>query len=558
ATGDVDNNGKDDLLIADNSYDYGDDDAYQYEEGGLYLVYGENLTAVDHNLSDIVGAIWYGDRDVIPTDGIYPRWASLVSDLNSDGFPDIVTTQRNYMSAFLTQSIYTGAIDVIYSSATQFSGVHSLAESDFRIVQDLTSVGIDEINQTIADEGAINSDGFGIGLSLAAVDFNNDAQNDLVFGTLSDYVTDLHQSLTIVSAPFIDSVSADTETTSVAYRAAADVQTGLTVDYNDGTSGFIETFVSTAAPLLEFIRNSGLAVTVDSLGKNIALVNYVTGNVEPAAIAEETFATVETMQELILDDTITEVVITAQKAGKVALTLVHPVPTSSSVTTSTVELHNAQADLVDPAQTTVETNDSGVLALIVLRDATGETVATYSVADTYVLSARGDATEIESLTNNRVRVHYEDGSTQIFTVFATGTGKPQAQLSSDGDRIVVVMSTGRKIRVIDAQMGTVLDGMKLQKSAQNVVQLKVFNYYDDATDEIIVTTKFKQTLHTTGITLTAASALINKNTKLFKAVKTNTYKIVKFKKRVQIQRKNGNIIVQYAVSETAQLSAILP
>jgi CSLREA domain-containing protein len=230
-----------------------------------------------------------------------------------------------------------------------------------------------------------------------------------------------------------------------------------------------------------------------------------------------------------------------------------------------------RADFDDPGATASDTEDGDLSADIQTSGAVdagtvGSYTLTYSVTDSagntdsadrmVNVVSRGDVVDITPFKNNRIRVEYADGSTQTFTVFSTGSGKPKAKLSTDGERILVMKQNGRRLRVIDPISGEVLDGIKLRKNPQGVAKFRVFDYYDDARDEIIVATKRNNMLRTTGITLTAASNLRNKNTEKVSEVKTEAYKIRRHQKRVRILRPDGTNIVRYRVTETAQLVPI--
>ncbi|EKD75911.1 MAG: hypothetical protein ACD_43C00278G0003 [uncultured bacterium] len=446
AMGDIDNNGKDDLLITAHLYDYNSDDNFQYEEGGVVLIYGENMPASGtYNLSDIYDALWYGPKnDESNWDGFYGTWKSIVTDMNDDGYKDLVIGQRNWISTIGGDAmpVYTGAIHVIYSSATQFSGDHSMAEADFSIVQDMTSIALDRITGTIADEGAIQANGFSIGVDLAAADYNNDGQKDLVFTSKTDYVADNHQSLTFVTAPFIESAEGDTESdTTFNTKLDSTLQAGMKVTYNDGTSRFIDSFNTDQDPITEFIKESGYAVQVEATGKKVALVNYVTGEANTTDLADEPFDTVNTTQGLVLDDNSTEVIVTAQKAGQVELTLAHLnyVNVNATLVTSTVDFTDTAADTVDPSKTSIEDDALGEPSFIALRDINGEIVAEFEVSDAYELAGGTTTTTISKVKGVKVLNKYKKAH------------KIKVQWSSVGDnlvyRIKIMNKAGKKLEI---------------------------------------------------------------------------------------------------------------
>jgi hypothetical protein len=225
------------------------------------------------------------------------------------------------------------------------------------------------------------------------------------------------------------------------------------------------------------------------------------------------------------------------------------------------------SDSCDPSFTAAGTittdnpvNTSVVGTYTVTYTATDDSGNTDTATRTVQVVSRGTVTEVTPLENNRVRVEYSGGSSQVFTVFDSGTAKPKVRLSKGGEEIIVVKKNGRRIRVFDAFLGDLLDGMRLRKKSQLTVRLKVFNYYGDAREEIIVATRARNTdrLRTTGITLTSGSELRNKNSiaELDRKLKFDIG-IQKEKKQVWIMNtETDKPFVKYRVSETAQLSEV--
>ncbi|MFH1426364.1 MAG: immunoglobulin-like domain-containing protein [Candidatus Kerfeldbacteria bacterium] len=169
--------------------------------------------------------------------------------------------------------------------------------------------------------------------------------------------------------------------------------------------------------------------------------------------------------------------------------------------------------------------------------------------------SRGKAVQVTPLTDNRVKVKYEDDSTQTFTVFNKGTKTPRAQLSKNSNYVVVANRVGTKIKSIDAALGTTVSSRTLRKKQQNQVKMRVFNYYtSNLKNDVIVATRKGENIRTSHYTLTKNGVLTGKDTKKFTSSYTkNTYKIRKKDKNVKIVKKSGTLLVKYRVKKTGNL-----
>jgi len=226
------------------------------------------------------------------------------------------------------------------------------------------------------------------------------------------------------------------------------------------------------------------------------------------------------------------------------------------------------ADFTDPGATAVDVVGGDLTTDIVVvgsvdTSVVGEYTISYSVSDaagnvalverTVSVVSRGAAVSVAPQDNGVLLVTYEDGSSQLFSSFTT-TAQVHAVFSTDGQRIVVLQPAGKKVRVLDATLGTVLSTVKLAKRKQQVARLKVFNYYSDEKDEVIVAVKKKQLVRVFALSLGSDGVLSGKNMQRISGVHTKALKITRKKKSVVIKAKSGTVLAKYHVSRNAVLS----
>lgn len=156
----------------------------------------------------------------------------------------------------------------------------------------------------------------------------------------------------------------------------------------------------------------------------------------------------------------------------------------------------------------------------------------------------GAVISVHGKTKGRIKITYSDYFTLTFNAF-TNANKPKVRLSTDGQRIVAVNKVGRKLKVFDTS-GNMVTHTKLRHHAQAIVKLKVWDFYQDGADEIVVVTKRKQALRITVITLTNLSSLSNSTTESYDSFTVAAFKLKKHKHHILIQH-HGNTLLEYNV-----------
>lgn len=152
-----------------------------------------------------------------------------------------------------------------------------------------------------------------------------------------------------------------------------------------------------------------------------------------------------------------------------------------------------------------------------------------------------------------VQIIFSDDTTLEINAFG-GAAKPTVRLATDDDRIVAVKGNGRTLKVYAAD-GTLLAKKSLHHQAQSKVKLKVWNFYADAKDEIVIVTKQKKTLQTILVRLTTASKLKRKNKQTYTAFTGLNFQVKKKQQVIKIKQ-GGQILVKYKVKSNGQLKTI--
>jgi CSLREA domain-containing protein len=237
-------------------------------------------------------------------------------------------------------------------------------------------------------------------------------------------------------------------------------------------------------------------------------------------------------------------------------------------------------DFADPGATATDNFDGTITAAVMISEVRdGQTITTSGTVDTnhtgtYVITytatddegnqgtatrdvevvGRGGVTKLTELDNGRVRVTYADGSKQTFTIFPQSTGVPICRLSTNDKRIICVNRLGKKVKVVRAATGGKKDSRKINEFNQDVIRLKVFNFYGDKRDEIIVATRNGGNLKTSSVSLTRKkSNLKNLNSELFTPFTFLKYKIRREGLNVQI-RHAGEVVVEYPIGPKGELN----
>jgi hypothetical protein len=170
ASGDINGDGYDDIIIGANMADHSGGGAHA---GSVYIVYGgpslvgADLTvtnAVPTHLSRVQGAY-------TATDGEYLGWSVASGDLNGDGYGDVII---GAFGADTPGGVDAGAVYVLYGKSTY------LSDADMNTGGNLSAAGETRI---LGDDGGVLpviADRFGA--SVASGDVNGDGYDDVVVG----------------------------------------------------------------------------------------------------------------------------------------------------------------------------------------------------------------------------------------------------------------------------------------------------------------------------------------------------------------------------------------
>lgn len=172
------------------------------------------------------------------------------------------------------------------------------------------------------------------------------------------------------------------------------------------------------------------------------------------------------------------------------------------------------------------------------------------------VSSNSPVDSVVPKTNNRVKVNYEDGSSETFRVFSKGSGKPRAQVSSDGESIVVLKHNGTHVKAIDPWTGSKQSMKKLsnKKLKRKNTRLVVLNYYNDAKDDVLVLRKNggNQKLFLNLLWLNGNDVLKKKAAKTHEEFTESSFSLKRKKKQIRI--KSGSTIhYKYKVTRAGKL-----
>lgn len=227
----------------------------------------------------------------------------------------------------------------------------------------------------------------------------------------------------------------------------------------------------------------------------------------------------------------------------------------------------------DPGATATDNFDGNITSQIVKtgtvnNQKTGTYTLAYTVTDTdgnsdsaqrtVKVVSRGDVVNVTPLKNGRVKVKYEDDSTQTFTLFTQGTLKPRAKLSKNGKHIVAVHRNGSKMKSIDAVLGTTITSLDLFSNKQEQLKLQLYNYYSSTTNnDVIVVGRRGGTMKTYHFFVTKNGKLTNKDGKTHKSsYKQDTYLLIKREKLLKLKKENGTLLVKYKVRKDGDLKEL--
>ena len=144
-----------------------------------------------------------------------------------------------------------------------------------------------------------------------------------------------------------------------------------------------------------------------------------------------------------------------------------------------------------------------------------------------------------------MKVTYTDASTQTFTIFTKG--KPKVKLATDSERIIVLQKAGKRVKVISGYTGTVLANKKLRSNTQNTSLVRVWNFYNDKKDEVLVLTRKKHTARLTILQLLNNDRFMKRDTEVIKPVPKKNLLLQRKKKQLKVKLKSGKILGRYQV-----------
>ncbi|MDP3970894.1 MAG: DUF5011 domain-containing protein [bacterium] len=170
----------------------------------------------------------------------------------------------------------------------------------------------------------------------------------------------------------------------------------------------------------------------------------------------------------------------------------------------------------------------------------------------------GNAVSITPLKNNKVKIKYEDGLTETFTAFNTGTKKPLAKLHKNKKWVVVANKAGTKIKTLDVIDGSTVSSKTLLNKKQSKVKLYRKNYYTkNNKNDVIIVTRKKGQIRTTHFTFKPKTGKIGgKDTKLFETYKQDNFKMKKKDKYVSIKNGKNSLLVKYLLNKKGNLKNI--
>ncbi len=574
SAGDVNGDGYDDILIGATSAASGN--------GAAYLLYGK---ADNHTSASLSTAVQFSGEENTDTAG---NSVASAGDVNGDGYDDILVSAMmaesmkggayllhgkadNHTSASLSTGIqFLGLTDMdmagddvasagdvngdgyddILVGSTQGGGMKGVAyllyaeESDISITNNNSSINTIECSVgTFADPGATATD-----------EYEDSSLSVSSSGTVTEEIVGSYP-ITYTAVNVLSVASSAIRTVTVQDTTAPTISiTNNTVEYNIVECG-VDTFSDPGATATDTCDSS---ITPSALGTVSEETAGTYSVVYSATDDSDNPADAATRSVLVQDTTSPTITLT----GESSVTVSQGDTYTDAGATAT---DSCEGDLTSSIQTTstVDTSVVGEYSVTYTLTDAAENPATAVVRTVNVIAAVDDSEDEQSPVSSlgtkkkgKVKVSYEDGSSSTFSVFTKG--KPKASLASDDERVIVVNSKGKLVRIIDAFSGEVLASKKIRAKKQAITKIKVIDFYSkkDSKDEVLVATKKKRVLKITVLTLhDTTDKLSKKTTKIIKPFRSNKYKIVRKKKQVRI-KVGKKIKKKYKVTKRGRLKKV--
>ncbi|MFA6474781.1 MAG: hypothetical protein WCV88_01105, partial [Patescibacteria group bacterium] len=140
-----------------------------------------------------------------------------------------------------------------------------------------------------------------------------------------------------------------------------------------------------------------------------------------------------------------------------------------------------------------------------------------------------------------------------FQVFSE-PGTPLAALVSNGQYVIVLNSKGTTVKLVSVTDGSTIQTMKIRKTAQQNSKLLVYNFYNDANEEIVVATRRNTTVKLSALSLSVDHKLTKGKT-LSKTVKAKSIKLKRKANNVLVKQVSA-VVLKARVQTTATLQVI--
>lgn len=548
--------------------------------GGGIGVYNSTLHVIDSLF----------DSNTVNYEGgaIYAYQDAYVNIVNSTFYNNVAGRNGSGVTALAAGSSYTVLVDIAHSTffvdsddtennsilyadqssenetatITSSNSVYSIDTSETDVVCGIDGGTIVSGNYNVSDDDSCSFAG------------DNDLENtDPLLDTegLSDNGGTLETIALQSSSPAIDLVPADScvdynnasveedargftrpENTNCDAGAYEVDQTNPTISLSPSTVTLECVADDWSAPTVTVSDNFDSTITSASIQSNAVDVDIVgTYNVVYITAADYDGNTGTATQSVSVQDT-TDPTITV--VGDTSLTLTAGDTYTEQGATAT---DTCDSSVSVTTSGTVDTDTAGTYTVTYStedNEGNGATATRTVTVEEEEVVADVTVTGVTALTNSRVRVTYSDGTTRTITAFASGSQKPRAKLTADGERVVVLKRNGRNVRVFDAFTGDRLRGKKLRTKSQKRAYLKLVE--KNGKEYVVVVTKKGNTIRTTLMRLTAETdKLLNTNTKKLTYKKSN-FRVQIKNTRIRIKTRSGTVKRVYKITNTHKLKKV--
>lgn len=220
-------------------------------------------------------------------------------------------------------------------------------------------------------------------------------------------------------------------------------------------------------------------------------------------------------------------------------------------------LTNSQEEVAGTSPLAVDTDNDGYTDLAEVTAGSDPTDAVETpdsiLEDSVTPNDHGMITEVKGKRNGVVRIAYADATQLNIDAFG-GAAKPKVKLATNGERLVTVKGNGRTVKVYDED-GSLLAKKSLGEQPQSKVKLKIWNFYNDAKDEVIIISKRRRFLRTTVVQLNSAGQLKHKNVQRYSPLQGSTFQVKKQRHRLHIMQ-DGNTIIRYKIQSNGLIKVI--